>query len=130
MKKNLLCHLLLGSLIIFASCANNETQSSDNTSSTTTDTTMTKSGVTSEDWGERDGKKIKTAAGDLESYNATINMLDYHTQQPMTLNCLIHVKECTTQKHTAIYFELSPKPFTHSVWKKLNQIGNSFECRD
>lgn len=75
-------------------------------------------------------KKIKKAQGDLESFNATINMLDYHTQQPMKLNCLIHVKECTTQKNTAIYFELSPKPFTHPVWKKMNQIGNSFDCKD
>lgn len=58
MKKNLLYHLLLSSTINFAACANNETQSSDNTSSTTTDTTMAKSGITTEDWGEKDGKKI------------------------------------------------------------------------
>ena len=58
MKKNLLCHLLLGSTIIFVSCANNETQSSDNTTSTTTDTSMAKSAIPTEDWGERDGKKV------------------------------------------------------------------------
>ena len=56
-------------------------------------------------------------------------MFDYHTQQPMTLNCLIHVKECKDQKHTAVYFEVSPKPFTHPVWKKMNQIGDSFDCK-
>ncbi len=74
-------------------------------------------------------KKINTAPGDLETFTATISMLDYHTQQPMILNCLIHVKECKTQKHTAIYFELSPKPFVHPVWKKMNQIGDSFDCK-
>ena len=74
-------------------------------------------------------KKATTAPGDLETFNASISMFDYHTQQPMTLNCLIHIKECKDQKHTSIYFELSPKPFGHPVWKKMNQIGDSFDCK-
>ncbi len=74
-------------------------------------------------------KKITTAPGDTETFHATIHMLDYHTQQPITLNCSIHVKECRDQKHTPIYFEVSPKPFTHPVWKKLSQIRDSFDCK-
>lgn len=74
-------------------------------------------------------KKATTVPGDLETFTATVNMLDYHTRQPMILICLIHVKECKDQKHAAIYFELSPKPFVHSVWKKMNQIGDSFKCK-
>ena len=74
-------------------------------------------------------KKLTTAPGDGATFNATVNMLDYHTQQPMTLNCLIHVKECKDQEHTAIYFELSPKPLGHPVWKKMNLIGDSFGCK-
>ncbi|MEP7373050.1 MAG: hypothetical protein ABI675_06630 [Chitinophagaceae bacterium] len=73
-------------------------------------------------------KKIMTATGDTETFNATISMLDYHTRQPMVLNCLIHVKECNTQKHTVLYFEASPKTLTHPVWKKMHLIGDSFEC--
>lgn len=34
-------------------------------------------------------KKIKNLSNDLESYNGTIRMLDYHTQQSMTLNCTV-----------------------------------------
>jgi hypothetical protein len=74
-------------------------------------------------------KKINTAPGDAETFNGSITMLDYHTQQPMTLNCLIHVKECKDQKNAAIYFEISPKPFVHPVWKKMNLIGDSFDCK-
>jgi hypothetical protein len=74
-------------------------------------------------------KKINTAPGDAQTFNGSITMFDYHTQQPMVLNCLIHVKDCKDQKHTAIYFELSPKPMIHPVWKNLNQIGDSFECK-
>ena len=80
MKKNLLCHFLLGSTIIFASCANNQTESSDNTTSTTTDTSMAKSAITTEDWGERDGKKVMLytltnkngVAVKITNYGATI----------------------------------------------------------
>lgn len=73
-------------------------------------------------------KKATTAPGDVATFSAFINMLDYHTQQPMTLNCLVHVKECSDQKNTAIYFEVSPKPVTHPVWKKMTLIGENFSC--
>lgn len=71
-------------------------------------------------------KKATTIPGDAETFNASVSMLDYHTQQPMILNCLIHLKENNDQKHTAIYFEVSPKPFTHPVWKTMTLIGDSF----
>ena len=73
-------------------------------------------------------KKLNATPGDAATFNATIAMLDYHTQQPITLNCLMHVKECKHQKHTAIYIEVSPKPLLDPVWKKMNQIGDSFDC--
>jgi hypothetical protein len=73
-------------------------------------------------------KKINTAPGDSATFNGSIRMFDYHTQQPMVLNCLIHVKECNDQNHIAIWFEVSPKPFAHPVWKQMNQIGVSFSC--
>jgi hypothetical protein len=73
-------------------------------------------------------KKINTSAGDVETFNGTINMLDYHARQPMTLTCVIHVKTCSSDKHTAIFFELSPQSLTHPVWKKMNQLSDSFDC--
>jgi hypothetical protein len=73
-------------------------------------------------------KKIKTAPNDRETYSGTIGMLDYHTAQPMVLNCMIHVKDCGIKTHSAIYFELSPKAFAHAVWKKMDQMGDNFDC--
>ena len=75
-------------------------------------------------------KKIKQAPGDEDTYTGTINMLDYHTRQPMTLNCFIHVKNSKIKNHTAIFFEVSPKPFTHAVWQKLFDIEKSFEKKE
>jgi hypothetical protein len=74
--------------------------------------------------------KVKTSANDLETYTGTISMLDYHTQTPMILNCVIHVKDMKMPNHTAIYFELSPKPLSHSIWKKLNETGDSFALKN
>ncbi len=75
-------------------------------------------------------KKIKTASDDLETYNGTISMLDYHAQEPIILNCMIHVKDIKASNHKAIYFEISPKPFSHTVWKKMNEIGDSFNVKN
>ena len=57
-------------------------------------------------------------------------MLDYHTQKPITLNCFIHVKNAQTKNQTAVYFEISPKPLTDKIWKKLNEIGDSFNIKN
>jgi hypothetical protein len=73
-------------------------------------------------------KKIKTTPGDLETYSGKIGMLNYMTQLPMTLNCLIHVKSCSQMGHTAILVQLSPKPLTHAVWKELNGLNKTFLC--
>lgn len=70
-------------------------------------------------------KKIKSGAGDSETYSATINMLDYHTNQPIKLNGLVHIKGKFKDK-TAVYFTLSPQPFSHEVWKKMDDIGSKF----
>ena len=75
-------------------------------------------------------KKIKTISNDLETYNGTISMLDYHSQEPMILNCVIHLKNIKATDHTAIYFEISPKPLSHVVWKKMDEIGDSFGVKN
>ncbi len=75
-------------------------------------------------------KKIKPVLTDLETYSGTVKMLDYHTQEPIVLNCLIHVKDSNGTNHTAVYFEVSPQLLTHPVWKKLHQIGEQFGMKD
>ncbi len=76
-----------------------------------------------------DLKKIKTAAGDLETYAGTVSMLDYQAQQPIVLNCSIHWKDSKSDDKTVAYFELSPRPLTHAIWKKLDEVGESFRLK-
>jgi hypothetical protein len=74
-------------------------------------------------------KKIKSGAGDPETYSATIHMLDYHTNKPITLNGMIRVKT-KTKNQTGVYFGISPQPLSHSVWQSLNDIGNRLRLKE
>jgi hypothetical protein len=72
--------------------------------------------------------KVPTAAGDVATFKGTIHMLDYMQQQPITLNCMVHLKSCSEQSGTYIFHKISPKPFTDSVWRSLDKIWADFEC--
>ena len=74
-------------------------------------------------------QKIKTMPNDVDTYRGTISMLDYMAQRPIVLNCLIHKKNCTDQKNTVLFVELSPKPAEHSIWQQLNKIQETFSCK-
>ena len=71
----------------------------------------------------------KTDKGDLKTYRGTITMLDYMQQQPITLNCIAHLKTCTDDNKTIIFYELSPKPLDHKNWVGLNQLWLDFKCK-
>lgn len=72
--------------------------------------------------------KTDTAAGDTETYIGIVKMLDYMTQQPITLNCIVHIAACTGQNKTVIFYELSPQAFSHSVWQSFTTLRNGFKC--
>jgi hypothetical protein len=73
-------------------------------------------------------KETETARGDQKTFTGTIVMLDYMQQKPMTLNCIVHLKSCPDQNKTILFYEISPKPFTHGNWVMLNQLWMEFKC--
>jgi len=74
-------------------------------------------------------KKATTDKGDLETYTGKIEMIDYMQRKPITLNCIVHLKTCTEEKKNILFYELSPKPFTHNNWLNLNQLWFDFKCK-
>jgi hypothetical protein len=74
-------------------------------------------------------KKTKRYAGDLRTYSGKIEMLDYMSQKPITLNCTIHVKACTGESKSYIFYEISPKPRTDNVWVSLDRLWADFQCK-
>jgi len=72
-------------------------------------------------------KKVSTEPDDRETYTGTIAMFDYMGKKPMTLNYFLHVKPCIGG-HTALFLEISPKPFDHPIWGKLKEPKQKFSC--
>jgi len=74
-------------------------------------------------------RKIKTSAGDTETFRGTVSMLDYMTQTPMILNTLIHEKKSAETDHTALFLEFSPKPVSHPIWTELDKLWKDFRLK-
>jgi hypothetical protein len=66
--------------------------------------------------------------GDLKTFQGTVNMIDFMTLKPITLNLVIHIKSCEGQNKTFVFHEVSPKPYTDNVWTGLNQLWVNFKC--
>ena len=66
--------------------------------------------------------------GDLKTFEGMVNMNDYMTQEPITINLRIHIKSCEGQNKTFVFYEISPQPYTNKVWNSLHQLWVSFKC--
>lgn len=73
--------------------------------------------------------KVTSTDNESEVYRGTITMLDYMSQNPIRLTCLIHVKRCPEQQRTAVLFEVSPKPVDQPIWQRLHVIRRDFACQ-
>jgi len=74
-------------------------------------------------------KQVTTSESDFKTFNGTIEMLDYMEQRPITLNCIVHVRPYKEKGKTFIFYKLSPKPFSDSVWLKLNELWTDFDYK-
>ncbi|MBA4850644.1 hypothetical protein [Emticicia sp. BO119] len=73
-------------------------------------------------------KEIKKDNGDIQTYVGSIQMTDYMSQMPITLNCKAHIKSCSDKHKTFVFYELSPKPLSHKVWISLDKLWFDFKC--
>jgi hypothetical protein len=73
-------------------------------------------------------KKVKAQKGDLKTFRGTIYMLDYMAKKPILLHCVVHLKSCSGQDKTYIFYEISPKPYSDKVWQNLHQLWTDFSC--
>jgi hypothetical protein len=73
-------------------------------------------------------QKIKPEPDDLETYSATISMLDFQSMNPITLNYMAHVRTCNDKNHFPVFAELSPKPFSDPLWTTMKRMKQQFVC--
>jgi hypothetical protein len=74
-------------------------------------------------------KEVRNDPGDLKTFTGTIKMMDYMAQNPIVLNCRVHLKSCPGENKTFIFYELSPKPLSHNIWLRLDKIWIDFKCK-
>jgi hypothetical protein len=74
-------------------------------------------------------KEVRTDTDDIKTFAGAITMLDYMKQNPMVLNCKIHLKSCSGENKTCIFYELSPQPLTHNIWLSLDKLWSDFKCK-
>lgn len=71
---------------------------------------------------------VEKQGEDKSTFQGSVHMLDYMAQQPITLNFLVHVKECPGKNMTYVFYEVSPRERSHPVWKTLQKIWIDFNC--
>lgn len=68
-------------------------------------------------------------SGTQSAFTGTITMLDYMTCKPIILQGRVRVRSSNEPDKSFVFFELSPQPFTHSIWKSLDQLWQDFACK-
>ncbi len=75
-------------------------------------------------------RKVTSTPGDTGSFEGTAVTFDpFVTKKSISLNMRVEVISCPEEKQQAVFFELSPQPSAHTVWKTLAEIRAGFRCR-
>jgi hypothetical protein len=61
-------------------------------------------------------------------FEGSIQTLDYMTQKPITFYVRVQSRYCPAKNHTAVFIEISPKPYVHQIWNELDKLAAGFEC--
>ena len=69
------------------------------------------------------------ASGDQETYSGKISTLNFLTKKNIEFYTIIHVQRYTEVNETAIFFEISPKPYGNAVWGDLDNIVSGFQIQ-
>ncbi|MFI5157867.1 MAG: hypothetical protein ACHQF4_03330 [Sphingobacteriales bacterium] len=70
-----------------------------------------------------------TTAGDQETYSGKISTLNFLTKKKIEFYVTAHVQRYADPNETAIFFEISPKPYSNAVWGQLDNIVNGFQIQ-
>lgn len=74
-------------------------------------------------------QETQTSKEDLLTFTGSVEMLDYMQQKAIKLYCIVHLKNCKELGKAIMFYELSPKPFTHNNWQNLDQLWVDFKCK-
>jgi len=68
-------------------------------------------------------------AGEGELFVGKVVTFDaFATRESVTLNVRIESRRCEAAERLVVFFELSPQPESHAVWRTLEGIRTGFSC--
>ena len=71
---------------------------------------------------------IKESGPGTQTFEGTVDILDYMTLKPISLNVSVRIKYCKEQDRTFVFHELSPQPYSDKVWGRLNYLWATLRC--
>lgn len=74
-------------------------------------------------------REVKKEKDDQSTFEGTIHMTDYMSQKPIVLNARVHIRTCSGQNKTFVFYQLSPQAKSHEVWLRMNELWSSFNCK-
>lgn len=64
---------------------------------------------------------------DSQTFEGTVDLLDFLSLQPIRLHFMIHVKYSDSLNKTFVFYEASPQAYTHDVWRTLDSLWFRFK---
>jgi len=72
---------------------------------------------------------VESSSSDQAQWRGTVRTFDvFTTRKPLQLLVRIDVVPCPSQGHSAAFFQLSPQPPHHGIWRVLDDIREGFRC--
>jgi hypothetical protein len=71
---------------------------------------------------------VKENSNPSNPFTASVNMLNYMAQKPITLNINVNAVHCTASKKKGVFISVSPQPMNHPIWGKFAEIWKGFKC--
>lgn len=65
---------------------------------------------------------IQTNNKNLKQFSGSIYMFDYMASKPITLLYKVNIQTSSVKNKTYVFYEISPQPYDHEIWKTLDQI--------
>lgn len=69
------------------------------------------------------GKRDRWLIGKVKTLDA------FATREPIELSVSIRIWRCAAEERLVAFFELSPQPAYHQLWRTLRQIRKGFRCQ-
>ena len=74
-------------------------------------------------------KPVESASLEHAQWKGSVRTFDvFTTRKPIRLGIRIDILQCPEQERVAAFFQLSPQPERHKIWKVMDDLRRGFRC--